>query len=264
MPTSVTGTSSLSAATVVLYGEAASDRAGRWVSAEVDVDGDGEADVLVGAYQSDGDGSVADAGRAYLVSGAGITTGSLADAEAVYTGEKTTHQAGYTVDNDGDIDGDGYDDILISAVYENSVANRNGAVYVVYGPPTGSLTLSSADAKLVGVARQDHAGVRTSMVEDANGDGRDEVLIGSFGVDAGGTDAGAAYVCYGPVTGTLSLSSADGRFIGEAANDKAGTSVSGAGDVNNDGYGDLLVGSIAEAAGGTNAGAAYLILGSGW
>ncbi len=260
----VTGSSSLSAADVVFYGEAADDRSGRWVASDGDVDADGLADVLVGAYLSDGDGTTADSGRAYLVYGAPSGTLTLSDADAVLTGETAGDQAGYTVENNGDVDGDGYDDVLVSAVYENSIGSRNGATYLLYGPVTGSANLSAADVKFTGVAAGDHSGVRASLVQDANGDGRDEVLIGAYGDDTGGSLAGVAYVIYGAPAGSISLSAADGRFIGEAANDKAGTTVADGGDVNGDGLGDLLVGAISEPTGGANAGAAYLILGTGW
>ncbi len=260
----ITGTASLSAADVILYGEAADDRSGRWVASEGDVDADGLADLMVGAYLSDGDGSLADAGRAYLVYGTPTGTVNLSDADAILTGETAGDQAGYTVEDHGDVDGDGYDDVLVSAVYENSIGSRNGATYLLYGPITGSANLSAADVKFTGVAAGDHSGVRATMVSDANGDGRDEVLIGAYGDDTGGSLAGASYIIYGAPSGSISLSAADGRFLGEAANDKAGTTVAEAGDVDGDGLGDVLIGAISEPTGGTNAGAAYLILGTGW
>ena len=66
----------------------------------------------------------------------------------------------------------------------------------------------------------------------------------------------------GPVTGTVDLSAAGAKLVGEVADDSAGVSVSSAGDVNGDGFGDLLVGARHQDAGGTYAGAAYLVLGA--
>ncbi|MBI2340789.1 MAG: FG-GAP repeat protein [Deltaproteobacteria bacterium] len=86
-------------------------------------------------------------------------------------------------------------------------------------------------------------------------------MVGARYEGSGGSDAGAAYLVLGPVTsGTTSLSSADAKLVGEASYDNAGSAVAGAGDVDNDGYDDLLVGAIGES-GGAWAGAAYLILG---
>jgi len=260
----ITGSASLSTADAMLTGEAASDNAGRWASSDGDLDADGMADVVVGAYASDGDGSTADAGRAYVVYGAVSGTLSLGDADAILTGEAAGNQAGYSLETGGDVDGDGYDDLLVGAVAEATGGTNSGAVYLLYGPLTGSASLSTADAKLTGAKNGDHAGARVAIVEDSNGDGRAELLVGAYGEDTGGSNAGAAYIVYGAPAGNMSLSSADGRLIGEAANDKAGTSVATAGDVNGDGLVDFLTGAISEASGGANGGAAYLVLGSGW
>jgi len=65
----------------------------------------------------------------------------------------------------------------------------------------------------------------------------------------------------GPISGTIDLSAADAKVIGEEVGDWAGFSVSGAGDVNGDGYDDILVGAEGQDAGGSGAGAAYMVLG---
>ena len=79
-----------------------------------------------------------------------------------------------------------------------------------------------------------------------------------------GSSAGVAYLEMGPLSGTTSLSLARARFDGAAANDYAGASVAGAGDVDADGYADMLVGATGEDSGGSSAGAAYLLYAARW
>ncbi len=108
---------------------------------------------------------------------------------------------------------------------------------------------------------------------DVNGDGFDDLLIGALSADPNGTDSGAAYVVFGGAsvgsTGTIALGSLNGskgfRLTGVAALNQAGRAVSGAGDVNGDGFDDLLIGAPQAVPNGQDSGAAYLILaGPAW
>jgi len=95
-----------------------------------------------------------------------------------------------------------------------------------------------------------------------NGDGYDDVLIGAPGINSAlGDDAGAAYLLYGPVRGTFGSSGADAQLQGEKYSDHAGTSVSIVGDVDGDGYDDLLVGAYGADDRGEKSGNAYLFYG---
>lgn len=98
-----------------------------------------------------------------------------------------------------------------------------------------------------GEASDDEAGQSVAVVGDVNGDGTDDYLIGAPGNDAGGQDAGAAYLIYGPIPASsqsqIDLSNADVKFVGETAGDEAGAAVAGAGDVDDDGDDDLLIGA---------------------
>ena len=103
---------------------------------------------------------------------------------------------------------------------------------------------------------------------DVNGDGFDDIIVGAPLGDDGGTDAGEAYVIFGKAGGfanidLATLAPADGFIIqGDAAGDEAGTSVSSAGDINGDGFDDLIVGAPFGDDGGDDAGEAYVIFGS--
>ena len=249
----------LSAAAAKLIGEEATDFAGYSVSPAGDVNGDGFEDLLVGANNQDAGGS--DAGAAYLVLGPVTGTIDLSAADAKLVGEEPGDFAGLSVSGAGDVNGDGFDDLLVGAPYHDAGGNYAGAAYLVLGPVLGTVDLSAADAKLVGEEQWNFAGASVAAAGDVNGDGFDDLIVGADHDSEGGEGAGAAYLVHGPVTGAVDLSAADAKFVGEESRDAAGISVSSAGDVNDDGFGDLVVGANYQDAGGADAGAAYLMLG---
>ncbi len=262
IPGPITGESQVSDSGYYLYAGYSSENAGYAVSGAGDVDNDGYDDVLVGAYYSSA--YLSYAGTAYLVMGPVTADMSLSTADAAFYGEVSSDYAGVSVGGGGDVDSDGFDDVLVGAYYADPGSLYSaGAVYLIYGPATNDGSLSNADARFSGGVSYAYAGWASDLAGDTNGDGFDDVIIGAYGMDvSGGYDNGQAYVMLGPVTGEYDLSAdADATMSGEVSYDYFGYSVSKAGDVDGDGYGDVLVGAYGNDERSSAAGKAYLLLG---
>lgn len=242
-----------------VVGTGASDSAGGAVAGAGDVDGDGLEDVLVGAWRED-TAEDADCGAAWLLYGP-VTGGSGDDADARLTGTSFGAWAGRSVAGAGDVDGDGYDDLLIGAYGDDDGSSDAGAVYIVFGGVTGDLDLSAADIKLTGEDSGDYAGYAVAGAGDVDGDGLADLIIGAHRDEDGGTSSGSAYLIFGGITASTSLSGADVQLVGESNSDYAGYSVGGAGDVDGDGLDDVLIGATGEDTDGSAAGAVYVVLG---
>jgi len=248
----------------VWTGESVPDNAGSALSGVGDVDGDGYDDLLVGAYLAEGGGT--DRGVAYLIHGPGDEeAGSLADADARLLGEADGDGAGYAVSSAGDVDGDGYADMLVGAPYEDTVGSGAGVTYLVRGPVGGEFNLYNADARIYGQEKGDESGMAVTT-GDVDGDGTPDVVIGAPYASTGSlADFGTTYVMLGPVDGDLSLDSADASIDGNAASEYTGISLAVADDASGDGTADLIVGGWGYALSDTdtNAGAIWVFHGGG-
>jgi len=215
-----------------------------------DVDADGNDDFLLGESGRSPGGVVRIA--------RGPISGTVAATSFVQlTGEDAGDRAGFGVAG-GDVSGDGVLDIVVGASRRDTGGDMAGFVYVVEGPVTSDFDLANASGKLIGEGPDDQAGDSLDFAGDVNGDGVGDIIIG--GQFSNASARGRAYVFFGPIVGTFDLSSADAIFEGESPGDRAGFAVAGAGDVNGDGYDDLLVGSRSND-NGTLSGKAYLVYG---
>ncbi|MCP4598068.1 Calx-beta domain-containing protein [Neptuniibacter sp.] len=273
----------------VINGIDAPDYSGTSVSSAGDINGDGIDDILIGAEQADPDGN-SSAGESYVIFGrvsshvwdASLDLSSLDGTNGfVLNGIDQNDYSGTSVSSAGDINGDGIDDILIGANGADP-DNKSGAgeTYLVFGSNTigasGSIDLSDLDGSagltgpkgfvINGVNTGDSAGRSVSSAGDINGDGFDDILIGA---DSAGLLIGESYVVFGhndTWSESFDLSSLDGTngFVlpGIDIFDRSAVSVSSAGDINNDGYDDILIGATTAAPNGNlAAGETYLIYG---
>lgn len=229
---------------------------GSAVAAAGDVDGDGLGDILAGAPLS-GD---REQGAVWLVSGGTSGIVGLDEATAVLLGPTPGAVAGATVAGPGDVDGDGYDDVLVGGPANVGGAERAGSVWLVRGPLSGTVSLLDAEARIDGVGAMDAAYI-VERVGDLDADGQADVAIGSPSDDTAGSSAGAAFVFFGPVSGSAHNIEGNVRLYGAAAGDAAGSVLTAAGDLDLDGYPDLLLGAPGSDIGGRDAGAGFVVWG---
>ncbi len=197
----------------------------------------------------------------------------LTKVKASFVGENFYDSSGATVCGAGDVNGDGYDDILIGAWGSDEGGTDAGKVYLILGRPTGwrkLFSLSRADASFLGEAKFDEAGKTIAAAGDVNGDGFADFLVGAQGNDAAGDKAGKTYLVFGKPNGwkqKVRLTDiAAASFTGENSHDRSGAAVAGIGDVTGDGYADFAIGAWGSGASGAEAGQTYLIFGkpAGW
>lgn len=248
---------------------------GRQVYTAGDVNGDGYDDILISGWKCGANYT----GKAYLVLGRpdpAETWGKkfpVEDASIIsFLGENEWDFLSYYVASAGDVNADGYDDLLITSTHNSESAYHAGQMYLILGRPEADwgqdYPVSQADASFLGTAESDRLGRSAHGVGDVNGDGFDDFVVASISSDTNGFDAGENYLFLGrPFTSTTwwgmdyPVSQADASFVGEGEGDEAGRRVSQAGDVNSDGLDDFLIGSARNDHGGLDAGIGYLILG---
>jgi hypothetical protein len=199
--------------------------------AAADVNGDGYADLIVGAP---GRGSFAGGVDVYN----GSATGLSGTPNLTLAGAQASAVLGSFVANVGDVNGDGFDDLSISAVrYDVDALSDAGAIFVHYGSASG--VAQNPDMTILGEGQ--NAGLGTSATGgDFNGDGFDDLVAGASGYDGG---RGQSTIYPGSPSGLLTDAASITRLTGENANDIFGYSMT-VSDVNGDGYPDLALGAL--------------------
>jgi hypothetical protein len=222
-----------------------SDYFGRSVSDAGDVNADGFGDVIVGAtYASPG--GLTYAGSAFVFSG--LDGSQLFQ----WNGEAASYNFGDSVSAAGDVNGDGFGDLIVGAPAADPGGSANAGSAFVFSGANGSLLY-----RWNGDADHFHFGNSVSDAGDVNGDGFADLVVGAPWANNGGLNsAGSAYV----------FSGADGSLLHQWDSDSAetwfGDSVSSAGDVNGDGFDDLIVGAPwADHGGFSRAGSAFFYSG---
>lgn len=266
-----------------LDGAAPGDASGSSVGSAGDFNGDGIGDIAVGAGWSDPSGRQ-DAGSIYIVYGSretkqpaidladlGVATGLRID------GRSAGENCGSVVASAGDVNGDGFDDIIIgSSSSDPDARHRAGSTYVIFGRRAFSSIVESGDLngsngfRLDGEASGDGSGASVASAGDFNGDGLSDILIGAPWADPMGRDqAGSSYIVFGKRAGFEAvislavLNDTSGLILdGGSSEEWSGSDVAAAGDFNGDGLSDVIIGARAADPGGMNqAGSTYIVFG---
>jgi hypothetical protein len=235
---------------------------GNSVATAGDVNSDGYADIIIGQKKYDGSGGQTDLGRAlvWLGSSGGLPGSWRWDDQAdwiIYYATASS-QFGYSVATAGDVNGDGYSDVLIGAPYYQTSGETRGMAVVFYGA-ANNLT-HTPGWTYRGNYEDINLGYSVASAGDINGDGYADIIAGAPYYDSTYADQGAVFVWHGSTTGLNSI--ADWWALGDTADGRFGYSVDTAGDVNGDGYSDIIVGAPNYDAGIAERGMTFVWLGS--
>ncbi len=229
-------------------------RWGHQVGTAGDVNRDGYSDAIISASWYDN--GETDEGRAFVYHGSGSGLSTTPD----WTGESDQANAyyGWAAGTAGDVNGDGYADVIIGAHYYDNGQTSEGRVFVYHGSGSGLSTTPDWTVE----ANLDNAymGAAAGTAGDVNGDGYADVIVGAYGYANGQSREGRAFVYLGSSSGLGST--ADWTAESNQANAEFGRAVASAGDVNGDGYAEVIVGAHNYDNGLPNEGRAWLYYGN--
>ena len=245
----------------VIRGDNTDDQSGWSVSGAGDVNGDGLADVVIGVIGADAGGDL-NAGESYVVfgkaDGAAVNLSAVAAGNGGFliSGIDPHDWCGYSVSGVGDVNGDELDDIVVTASRADpGGVNSAGESYVVFGKADGTpvdladVVAGSGGFVINGIQSYDLAGFSVSGAGDVNGDGLDDLIVGAPYANGPESNSGHSYVVFGKADGApvnlANIVAGNGGFVikGYDFGGRAGSSVSGGGDINGDGLDDLIVGA---------------------
>ncbi len=249
---SATGISTTAAAMV--QSDIVNANLGYSVACAGDVNADGYGDVIAGAYSYTNGQAAEGAVFVYHGSASGINTAAAAIVES----NQVAGRMGYSVAGAGDVNGDGYSDIITGAYQYDNGQTDEGAAFVYRGSASGVNTAPVAllECNVSGA----NFGSAVSGAGDVNGDGYSDVVVGAFSYSNGQSTEGAIFVYHGLAAGVNTTAAA--TIESNLANANLGVSVANAGDVNGDGYGDIIAGANFYTNGQGNEGAAFIYHGS--
>ncbi|MFT3883987.1 MAG: FG-GAP-like repeat-containing protein [Flavobacteriales bacterium] len=238
---------------------------GQCVSLAGDVNGDGYDDVIIGdSYFEQPSGGNLNIGGAFVFHGSPTGLSAAPDWAAYGAGHE--YQFGVSVSYAGDVNGDGYSDVIVGAYQELVSSSAQGRAYIYHGSPAGLSATPASNIYGTSLTSGATAGYSVCSAGDVNGDGYSDVVVGAsnhdnydpFASPSIRTGVGAASIHLGGPAGIPSggQSAAPAMLIGSTINGHFGNSVALAGDVNGDGYSDVIVGASRE--GSNTEGAAYL------
>ena len=228
---------------------------GTSVATAGDVNGDGFADVMVGAPQFDN--GQTDEGRAFVYHGS--SSGLGASPAWTAEGDQATAYFGYGIGTAGDVNGDGFSDVIVGAeAYDNGQTDE-GIAHVYLGSASGlaATPVWTVESNQAGA----FFGLAVGTAGDVNGDGFSDVIVGAPAFTNGQSGEGRAFVYHGSPSGPIPLPAWTAES--DQAGASFGYSVATAGDVNGDGFSDVIVGAYNYDNGETNEGRAYVYFGSG-
>ena len=242
-------------ANIILEGQSNFGWFGNSVASAGDFNGDGLDDVIVGAAFDTTNG-VPNSGNAFIFFGqtpsSQIVLNADTNSNVILDGRIPYDNFGQSVASAGDFNGDGLNDVIVGAYADgNQAGEQSGAAFIFFGQnPTGQINLSAGlDSNIIleGQNTWDAFGYSVDSAGDFNGDGLSDVIVGAVLDDNNGKiDSGSAFIFFGqnPTSQLILLADANADVIldGQSADDRFGSGISSAGDFNDDGFDDVIVG----------------------